>query len=38
MTPQMIFEEVNRAFDDAIYVTDVGQAFADVGNAVSAVG
>lgn len=25
MTPQMIFEEVNRAFDDAIYVTDVGQ-------------
>ena len=25
MTPQMIFEEVNCAFDDAIYVTDVGQ-------------
>ena len=25
MTPQMIFEHVNRTFGDAIYVTDVGQ-------------
>lgn len=25
MTPQMIFEHINRTFSDAIYVTDVGQ-------------
>lgn len=25
MTPQMVFEHVNRTFGDAIYVTDVGQ-------------
>jgi acetolactate synthase-1/2/3 large subunit len=25
MTPQMILEEINRMFSDAIYVTDVGQ-------------
>ncbi|MFR4350053.1 MAG: biosynthetic-type acetolactate synthase large subunit [Roseburia sp.] len=25
MTPQMIFEHVNRTFEEAIYVTDVGQ-------------
>jgi acetolactate synthase-1/2/3 large subunit len=25
MTPQMIFEQVNRTFGEAIYVTDVGQ-------------
>ena len=25
MTPQMIFEHVNRTFGEAVYVTDVGQ-------------
>ena len=25
MTPQMVFEHVNRTFREAVYVTDVGQ-------------
>lgn len=25
MTPQMIFEQINEAFEEAVYVTDVGQ-------------
>ena len=37
MTPQMVFEHVNRTFREAVYVTDVGTA-SDVGNTVPGVG